>query len=54
MSQYRHNHYVPIWYQKRFMLDGEHRHYRLDLKRSDHCSSQCESTPTVEKSEGRN
>ncbi|PWT81140.1 MAG: hypothetical protein C5B58_10295 [Acidobacteria bacterium] len=32
MSQYRHNHYVPIWYQKRFMLPGQDRYYRLDLK----------------------
>jgi hypothetical protein len=32
MSQYRHNHYVPIWYQERFMLPGQHRHFRLDLK----------------------
>lgn len=27
---YRHNHYVPIWYQKRFMLSGQSRYYRLD------------------------
>jgi hypothetical protein len=32
MSQYRHNHYVPIWYQKRFMLPDQSRYYRLDLK----------------------
>src|ERR1700694_2618743 len=32
MSQYRHNHYVPIWYQERFMLPGQHRYFRLDLK----------------------
>jgi hypothetical protein len=32
MSQYRHNHYVPIWYQERFMLPGQSRYYRLDLK----------------------
>ena len=32
MSQYRHNHYVPIWYQRRFMRLGQDRYYRLDLK----------------------
>jgi hypothetical protein len=32
MTEYRHNHYVPIWYQRRFMLPGQHRYYRLDLK----------------------
>lgn len=32
MSLYRHNHYVPEWYQRRFMLPGQHRYYRLDLK----------------------
>jgi len=32
MSEYRHNHYVPIWYQRRFMLPGQHRYFRLDLK----------------------
>ncbi|WP_375778894.1 hypothetical protein ACE103_07445 [Bradyrhizobium sp. ma5] len=31
MSEYRHNHYVPIWYQERFMLPGQHRYFRLDL-----------------------
>ena len=31
MSKYRHNHYVPIWYQERFMLPGQHKYYRLDL-----------------------
>ena len=31
MSGYRHNHYVPVWYQKRFMLPGQHKYYRLDL-----------------------
>jgi hypothetical protein len=31
-KQYRHNHYVPVWYQRRFMLPGQHRYYRLDLK----------------------
>jgi hypothetical protein len=29
---YRHNHYVPEWYQRRFMLAGQTRYYRLDLK----------------------
>ncbi len=31
MAEYKHNHYVPIWYQERFMLPGQHRYYRLDL-----------------------
>jgi hypothetical protein len=31
MSKYRHNHYVPIWYQERFMLPGQTRYWRLDL-----------------------
>ena len=29
---YRHNHYVPVWYQRRFMLPGQDRYFRLDLK----------------------
>jgi len=29
---YKHNHYVPIWYQHRFMLPGQSRYHRLDLK----------------------
>jgi len=29
---YRHNHYVPIWYQRRFMLPDQDRYFRLDLK----------------------
>jgi hypothetical protein len=29
---YRHNHYVPIWYQRRFMLAEQDRYFRLDLK----------------------
>jgi hypothetical protein len=29
---YRHNHYVPIWYQRRFMPPGQDRYFRLDLK----------------------
>lgn len=28
----RHNHYVPIWYQERFMLPDQDRYFRLDLK----------------------
>jgi len=32
MSKYRHNHYVPVWYQRRFMLPGQHKYFRLDLK----------------------
>jgi hypothetical protein len=32
MTRYRHNHYVPIWYQRRFMHAGQDRYYRLDLK----------------------
>jgi hypothetical protein len=31
MTEYRHNHYVPVWYQKRFMRPGQTRYYRLDL-----------------------
>jgi hypothetical protein len=31
-KEYRHNHYVPEWYQLRFMLPGQTRYYRLDLK----------------------
>jgi Protein of unknown function (DUF4238) len=31
MSEYRHNHYVPVWYQKRFMRPGQARYHRLDL-----------------------
>jgi Protein of unknown function (DUF4238) len=29
---YHHNHYVPISYQRRFMLAGQGKYYRLDLK----------------------
>lgn len=32
MPEYRHNHYVPIWYQQRFMHRGQHKYFRLDLK----------------------
>ncbi|WP_349366797.1 MAG: DUF4238 domain-containing protein [Nitratireductor rhodophyticola] len=31
-QQYRHNHYVPEWYQRRFMLPGQHKYWYLDLK----------------------
>ena len=29
---YKHNHYVPEWYQKRFLPTGQSRHHYLDLK----------------------
>jgi Protein of unknown function (DUF4238) len=32
MQGYHHNHYVPISYQRRFMLAGQEKYYRLDLK----------------------
>jgi hypothetical protein len=32
MSKYQHNHYVPVWYQRRFMLPGQHKYFRLDLE----------------------
>lgn len=31
-QQYRHNHYVPKWYQRRFLLPGQDRYWYLDLK----------------------
>jgi hypothetical protein len=31
-GEYRHNHYVPEWYQRRFMFAGQTRYHRLDLK----------------------
>jgi hypothetical protein len=31
-GEYKHNHYVPVWYQRRFMLPGQDRYFRLDLK----------------------
>ncbi len=31
-QEYQHNHYVPEWYQRRFMLQGQHRYWYLDLK----------------------
>lgn len=30
--EYRHNHYVPKWYQKRFLPDGIHKQFYLDLR----------------------
>ncbi|MEO9337217.1 hypothetical protein ABFT80_07260 [Mesorhizobium sp. SB112] len=30
-GQFRHNHYVPEWYQKRFLMPGETRFHHLDL-----------------------
>lgn len=32
MIGYKHNHYVPIWYQRRFMWPDQHRYHRLDLQ----------------------
>ena len=29
---YRHNHYVPEWYQKRFLREGQSKYYYLDLR----------------------
>jgi hypothetical protein len=31
-NEYSNHHYVPEWYQERFMLSGEHQLYYLDLK----------------------
>ncbi len=31
-KEYTHNHYVPEWYQCRFLPDGESKHYYLDLR----------------------
>lgn len=31
-NEYRHNHYVPEWYQKRFLLPGKGKYWYLDLK----------------------
>jgi hypothetical protein len=31
-DEYRDHHYVPQWYQKRFMPQGEHEWFYLDLK----------------------
>jgi len=32
VTNFRHNHYVPVWFQKRFMNPGESKYYRLDRK----------------------
>lgn len=34
MTEFRHNHYVPVWYQKRFLpqTGGERKFYYLDLR----------------------
>ena len=29
--EFHHNHYVPEWYQRRFMLPGQNRYWYLDL-----------------------
>lgn len=31
MKQSHKHHYVPEWYQRRFMLDGQKAYFRLDL-----------------------
>jgi Protein of unknown function (DUF4238) len=31
-SEFRHNHYVSEWYQKRFMLSGESKYWYLDME----------------------
>lgn len=31
MTQSHKHHYVPEWYQRRFMLDGKNSYFRLDL-----------------------
>ena len=31
MSEFSHNHYVPEWYQRRFMLLGQGKYHYLDL-----------------------
>src|SRR5947208_1677567 len=30
-QDFKHNHYVPEWYQRRFMLPGQYRYWYLDL-----------------------
>ncbi len=32
MGEYTHNHYVPVWYQRRFMLPKQSKYFRLDLR----------------------
>jgi hypothetical protein len=31
-GDYSHNHYVPVWYQRRFMQEGQSRYWYLDLR----------------------
>jgi len=31
-NEYKNNHYVPVWYQKRFLPTGQHELFYLDLK----------------------
>jgi hypothetical protein len=31
-EDFRHHHYVPVWYQRRFMLPGQNTYWYLDLK----------------------
>ena len=31
-GDFKHNHYVPEWYQRRFMLADQSRYWYLDLK----------------------
>lgn len=31
-ASYRHNHYVPEWYQRRFLAEGQSRYHYLDLR----------------------
>jgi len=31
-SGYKHNHYVPVWYQRRFLRPEQSRYWRLDMK----------------------
>jgi Protein of unknown function (DUF4238) len=45
MQQYRHNHYVPVSYQRRFVLPGENRYYHLDLKPESLTSGNVKCTP---------
>ena len=30
--EYKHNHYVPEWYQKRFLPEGQRKQWYLDLR----------------------
>jgi hypothetical protein len=31
-NQFRHNHYVPEWYQRRFLRPGQGKYHYLDLR----------------------